>query len=388
MTYKKRICIVIHSRANYGRIKSLMRAVKKHDDLDLQLIVGSSAILEKYGNPLKLIEKDGFEPNATLHSILEGEKPITMAKSTGIGIIELSTHFENLKPDIVVTVADRFETMATAIAASYMNIKLAHTQGGEITGSIDESVRHAITKLAHIHFPATDQAKDNIIKLGENPDNVFMTGCPALDLLNDFDLKLSKNILDKYSGVGSEIDISKPYIIVLQHPVTTEFELALKHIEITLSAVKRITEEGLQTIFLWPNVDAGSGFIAKGIRKFRELNSLQKFRFYKNFTPEDYAVLLNNCKCIVGNSSSGLREGGFLGVPCVNIGKRQNARERCENVIDVENDQNKIYFAIKSQITKPKYKRSFLYGDGKSGEKIANILANHEFNIKKKLNYK
>ena len=208
-----------------------MKAVRNHNDLDLQLIVGSSAILERYGNPLQVIEKDGFKPSATLHSIIEGEKPITMAKSTGIGIIELSTHFENLKPDVVVTVADRFETMSTAIAASYMNIKLAHTQGGEITGSIDESVRHAITKLAHLHFPATEIAKHNIIKMGKNPDNVFMTGCPALDLLNDFDLKLSKNILKKYTGVGSEIDITKPYIMVLQHPVTTEFDLALKQIE-------------------------------------------------------------------------------------------------------------------------------------------------------------
>ena len=387
MKSKKKICVVVHSRANYGRIKSLMKAIKKHDDLKLQLIVGASAILQRYGNPLKVIKKDGFKPNVVLHSILEGETPVTMAKSTGIGIIELATHFENLKPDIVVTVADRFETMSTAIAASYMNIKLAHTQGGEITGSIDESVRHAITKLSHIHFPATDKARQNIIKMGENPDNVFMTGCPSLDLLNDISLELPEDILKDQTGVGDKIDINKPYIIVLQHPVTTEYHDAYKQIEITLKAIKRVIEKGMQVIFLWPNVDAGSADISKAIREFREENILKRLRFFKNFTPEDYGRLLNNCKCIVGNSSSGIREGGFLGVPCVNIGNRQDSRERSVNVIDVDHNETQIVKAVFSQIEKSRYDSSFLYGNGKSGELIADILSKKDFDIHKKLKY-
>ena len=326
-----------------------MRAVKNHDDHELPLIIVSTAVVERYGNPLKIINNDGFQPSGIIYSILEGETPITMAKSTGLGIIELSTHFNTLKPDIVLTVADRFETMSTAIAASYMNIKLAHTQGGEITGSIDESVRHAITKLSHIHFPATKVAMKNIIKMGENPENIFLTGCPSLDLLNDIDLTLNKNLLDKYSGVGHRIDLNKPYIIVLQHPVTTEFENSFRQIEITLNAVKKIVKEGFQAIFLWPNVDAGSGEISKGIRIFREENKFNSIQFFKNFRPEDYAILLNNCSCILGNSSSGIREGGFLGVPCINIGNRQNGRERSVNVIDVDHDENKYIKLLKNR---------------------------------------
>ena len=156
----RNVCVVVNSRANYGRIKSFMYHAQRSKVLDLQLIVGASALLYRFGSAIEVIKKDGFEPNAIVHSILEGETPTTMAKSTGLGIVELATHFENLKPDIVLTVADRFETLATAVASSYMNITLAHTQGGEVTGSIDESVRHAITKLAHIHFPATERAAE------------------------------------------------------------------------------------------------------------------------------------------------------------------------------------------------------------------------------------
>ena len=203
---KRKICVVVHSRANYGRIKTVMREISCHPSLELQLVVGSSALLERFGSAINNIRADGFKELATVSSIIEGENPTTMAKSTGLAIIELATHFENLKPDIVLTVADRFETLATAIASSYMNIPLAHTQGGEVTGSIDESVRHAITKLAHIHFPATERAKDFILRLGEDPSSVYLTGCPAIDLVAESDLKLDPDIFKKYGGVGEEIE--------------------------------------------------------------------------------------------------------------------------------------------------------------------------------------
>ena len=150
--------MVVNSRANYGRIKSVLLAIRENPKLELQLIVGASGLLQRFGSVVDVMRKDGFEPNATVYSIVEGETPTTMAKSTGLAIMELATQFENLKPDVVITVADRFETIATAIAASYMNIAVAHTQGGEVTGSIDESVRHAVTKLSHLHFPATKLA--------------------------------------------------------------------------------------------------------------------------------------------------------------------------------------------------------------------------------------
>ena len=159
---KKKIAIVIYSRANYARIKSVLIELRKKKKIELQIILGASALLDKYGNLEKIILKDNIKVAAKSYSIIEGNNPITMAKSTGLGIIELSQIFSSLKPDIVLTVADRFETMATAIAASYMNIPLAHTQGGEVTGSIDESVRHAITKLSHIHFPATKKSYEQV----------------------------------------------------------------------------------------------------------------------------------------------------------------------------------------------------------------------------------
>ncbi|MDP7164987.1 MAG: UDP-N-acetylglucosamine 2-epimerase, partial [Alphaproteobacteria bacterium] len=233
----RKICIVVNSRANYGRIKSVMRAVADHPELELQLIIGASALLYRFGNVHDIIRDDGFEPVATVYSIVEGETPTTMAKSTGMAIMELATQFENIAPDVVLTVADRFETMATAVAASYMNIPLAHTQGGEVTGSIDESVRHAVTKLSHLHFPATELARDNIIRLGEAPESVHMTGCPAMDVVAKIDLSLPTDIFERYRGVGANLDPTKPYLVVLQHPVTTEYGQGFAQINQTLAAV-------------------------------------------------------------------------------------------------------------------------------------------------------
>ena len=384
---KRKICVVVNSRANYGRIKSFLRAVTNHPDLELQLLVGASGLLYRFGEVINIMKEDGFEPSSVVYSIIEGETPTTMAKSTGLGIVELATHFENLKPDIVLTVADRFETMATAIAASYMNIPLAHTQGGEVTGSIDETVRHAITKLAHIHFPATSRAREFLIKMGEQDDSIHLTGCPAIDLLVDIDLTMTKEIFSTYGGVGVDIDPNKPYIVVLQHPVTNEYGQGFDQINETLKAVASFGQTGMQVVWLWPNVDAGSDDIAKGLRIFREEQKPDYIHFFKNFSPEDYARLINSSVCIVGNSSSGLREGAFLGIPCVNIGSRQRGRERAVNVTDVNYNDKEIREAIQKQINHGKYEKSNLVGSGDAGSKIASILATAEINIKKSLNY-
>lgn len=384
---KRKICVVVHSRANYGRIKSVMRAINNHSDLELQLLVGSSALLYRFGSVIDIIRGDGFKENAVVHSILEGETPTTMAKSTGMAITELATHFENLKPDIVVTVADRFETLSTAVAASYMNIALAHSQGGEVTGSIDESVRHAITKLAHIHFPATKRAKDYLLRMGEEKESVHLTGCPAIDLVAESDLNLPKDLFKRTSGVGDELTTNKDYIIVLQHPVTTEFGSGFKQIQETLDAVHKVSKTGMQIVWLWPNVDAGSDDISKGIRMFRDREEARNMHFYKNFTPEDYVLLLANASCIVGNSSSGLREGAFLGTPCVNIGSRQDGRERAANVIDVKYDSLEIKNAINQQLKHGRYSSSDLVGDGTAGKQIAEVLAATKLKIQKQISY-
>lgn len=380
----RKICVVVASRANYGRIKSVLQAIDSHSELELQLIVGASALLYRFGKVVDVIREDGFTVSAQIYSIVEGDNPTTMAKSTGLGIIELSTLFENLRPDIVLTVADRFETLSTAVAAAYMNIPVAHTQGGEVTGSIDESVRHAITKLSHLHFVATEKSRDRVIRMGEEPSKVFNTGCPAIDVIADIDLSLPTSFFDAYGGVGQSIDPAKPYLVVLQHPVTTEFGSGLAQINETLEAVRRIN---MQTAWLWPNVDAGSDDISKGLRMFRERHRELPLHFFRNFDVEDYARLIANAACLVGNSSSGIREGAFLGVPVVNIGTRQQNRERGDNVVDVNYDRDEIHAAVQRQIEHGPYVSQPLFGDGCSGKRIADLLATESLSVQKAITY-
>ena len=305
---QRKIAVVVASRANYGRIRSVLRAIDNHPKLELLLIVGASALLYRFGNVVELIEKDGFKIASKIYTVVEGETPTTMAKSVGLSIIELSTQFENLKPDIVLTAADRYETMATAIAASYMNIPVAHTQGGELTGSIDESVRHAITKLSHIHFPATELSKERLIKMGEDPNYIFNLGCPAIDEIAEIDMKLGFDFFNRSGGSGDTINQNKDYLVVLQHPVTTEYGKEAMNIEETIAAVKSLN---MQTVWLWPNIDAGSDDISKKLRQLA--NSVRRFplRLYRNFNMQDYTRLIYNSKCLVGNSSSGIRESAF-----------------------------------------------------------------------------
>ena len=179
---KRKICVVVTARPSYSRIKTALTAIQNHPDLELQLVIAGSALLDRYGNAVDFIERDGFPIAAQVFRVLEGENPTTMAKTTGLGVMELTNVFYNLQPDAVITIADRFETIATSIAASYQNIPLVHVQGGEVTGSIDEKVRHANTKLADLHLVCTADARERVIKLGEDPEKVIDTGCPSSDL--------------------------------------------------------------------------------------------------------------------------------------------------------------------------------------------------------------
>jgi UDP-hydrolysing UDP-N-acetyl-D-glucosamine 2-epimerase len=276
--------------------------------------------------------------------------------------------------------------MATAIAASYMNIPLAHTQGGDVTGSIDESVRHAITKLSHIHFPATEASLQRIVRMGEDPELIFNVGCPSIDLILDCDLKKDPQyIVDRPIGTGARLNTSEPFVMVLQHPVTTEYGDGIWQAEETLKAVHRLK---MQAIVFWPNSDAGSEDVACGIRRFRELQKdLDLFRFFINLPPEDFILLMHHAKCLIGNSSSFVREGTFLGTPVVNIGSRQSGRERGENVVDVPVNKENIYQAIQSQLQHGRYPQNYLFGKGGSGKKISKILEECEVNIQKKINY-
>ena len=378
----RKICFVIHSRANYARIKTAIRECSLRSDIEVQIVVGASALIDRFGDVVGVIGKDGFKVSEKLHTVVEGNEPVSMVKTTAMSLLSLSEVFYRTNPDIVVTVADRFETIATAIAASYMNIPLAHTQGGEITGSIDDNVRHAITKLAHIHFPATKKAKEVLINnLGENQECVFQVGCPSIDIARETQSETTKSIMTKYSGVGADLDFEKPYVLVSQHSDTLEYIKAKEQISATLDSINSLE---YQCIWLWPNMDSGSDFISKKLREFRERNQNGKIRFYKNFEPQDYINILRNSMCIVGNSSSGIREASYLGTPSVNVGDRQRGRVKLSNVIDVAYNSTDITDAIKSQILKRSYSQDLTYGDGTSGKQIAEILATCKLGVKKK----
>ncbi len=382
----RKVCVVVTARPSYSRIKTALRAIVEHPDLELQLVVAASALLDRYGNAVNVIKEDGFKIAAQVYMVLEGENPATMAKTTGLGLMELSTCFHNLKPDVVVTIADRYETLATAVAAAYMNIPVAHVQGGEVTGSIDEKVRHTVTKLADVHFVCTEKSAERVIRMGEDPKAVFVTGCPSIDLAAELceGPGLDFDPFEKYGGVGNGQDLTGGYLVVMQHPVTTEYELARQHITETLYAAKDI---GLPALVFWPNVDAGSDGTSNGIRAFREGENPLHFHFFKNMAPADFLKLIANSRSLVGNSSVGIRESSYLGVPVVNVGTRQAGRERGSNVIDVSYDRNEIVGAIRHHLGNGTYRRDPIYGDGQAGHRIADLLSKVPLTIEKRLTY-
>jgi UDP-hydrolysing UDP-N-acetyl-D-glucosamine 2-epimerase len=385
-TRTKKICVVVTARPSYSRIRTALKAIDEHPGLELQLVVAASALLDRYGSAIHSIERDGFPIRARVYMVLEGENLVTSAKSTGIGLSELATVFDNIEPDAVVTIADRYETLATAVAASYMNIPLVHVQGGEVTGSIDEKVRHSVTKLSNLHLVSTQLAAERVRKLGEDPATVHVTGCPSIDIADEVarDPVMDFDPFQKYGGVGPTTDLSNGYLVVLQHPVTTEYDEARHQVEETLYAVKDFS---LPVLWFWPNVDAGSDGTSKGIRVFREKESPRNFHLFRNMFPEDFLRLLCAATAIVGNSSVAIRECSYLGVPAVNIGTRQMGRERGHNVIDVGHERKEIADAIATHITRGKPKRDLLYGDGKAGVRIADCLAQAELTIEKRLTY-
>ncbi len=382
----RKVCIVIGSRANYSSIKSVCRAIKARPELELQIVVGASAVLDRYGAVEDIIKADGFEPSARVFMLIEGESPLTMAKSTGVGLMELPTVFDTLKPDVVVTVGDRFETMATALAAVYLNIPLAHTMGGELSGNIDETIRHAITKLAHIHFPACEDAAERIRRMGEEPEYVHMVGCPRIDLVSEIlEAGEPKNLRSIFKeGVGAGLDIDKPFVLVSQHPVTYEFGSGEAQITATLDAAQEL---GLPAIVLWPNADAGSEDVSRGIRKYRERNRNLAMHFFKNLRIDHYVWLMRKTACLIGNSSSGIREGAFIGTPAVNIGSRQDGRQRGSNVVDVANDPQSIMAGLQTAMVRGRQPCEPIYGDGRAGERIAETLAGRPIRLQKRMTF-
>ncbi len=383
LNFLKNVCIVVASRANYGRVRSVIHAVHNHPQLNLQLIVNGSAVLERFGNISKIIRAEGIPIEKEFFHMVEGGNPISQSLSTGLGLIELSHAFRELKPNIVLTIADRFETMATAIAASYQNIPLGHIQGGEVSGNIDELVRHSISKLSHYHFPSTELSMERLIKLGEERSRILLSGCPSLDLIVSQSLSLD-SLINMPAGVGSLFDYDKPFILMIFHPETEDYDLGDKRVSILLDVLSEID---IQKLVLWPNIDSGTDLVSKTIRRFREKGKSSSFTYYKNLTPQNYNILLNNAKLCVGNSSSFIRECSFLGTPSIITGIRQFGREHSDNAIFSGYDREELINNLENQLNHGKYKKSNLFGDGKTADRIANFISNTDLNIRKKITF-
>ena len=384
---KRKICVVLTTRGNYAKMKSVIEGILAAPDLELQLILGGMVVLEKYGRILHSPGRMNLPVDKTINFVIEGETLDTMAKSSGLAVSEFSNAFADLKPDVVMVIADRFECLPIAMAAAYMNIVVAHVEGGEVSGSIDESIRHAITKLAHMHFPASAEAALRIEKMGEDPTAIYLVGGTSMDVIRNIDLENMNPVLayQKEYGMGPIIElVPEKYLVVIQHPVTTEYEQNLLHIQETIAALETLR---LPTLWILPNMDAGSDGINKGIRMFREKKSPDYIHFFKSLPIEYYAPVLKNAACILGNSSSGIREAAYLGTPTINIGSRQNGRERGLNVIDVDNDRGQIVKAVNNQLVHGRYQPDFLYGDGFASEKIIDALRKHPLEIQKVITY-
>ena len=382
----RKVCVLTGSRSEYGILRPVLFAITESESLDLSIIVTGMHLSPQYGYTISDIEKDGFLIDAKVDMMLDSSSGISMAKSVGIGIIGLSQALEMLQPDIVLIAGDRIEPLAIAIATTYMNIPLGHIHGGDKSfgGHADDSVRHAITKLAHVHFAVSNESANRIIKLGEDPSKVFVVGAPALDTILNERL-LRKNELCKKYGLNPTI----PLLMVVQNPVSREVDTAPDQMRETMEALVNIKQ---QTVIIYPNSDMG------GRKMIEVINEYHNFPFLKivtNMPHRDYLSLMKVSSAIIGNSSSALIEAPSFKLPAVNIGSRQEGRERADNVIDVPYERNLIISAINTVMFDKKFinrvkKSKSPYGDGTAGKKIIKILTEIELNIdilKKKITY-
>lgn len=368
------VASVVTTRSQYARVKSVYQSLHTDSRIDFRLIVSGGALVHRFGALTETIEAAGIEIEKEIHTLLDGGKPVTQAKTTGMGLIEFATELADIDPDVLLTSGDRHETMATTLAASYLNVPVVHLEGGELTGSIDDKVRHATTKMADYHIVSTERASRIVRKLGEPENRVFHTGCPSIDICQEI-VAEGRDDYDPqqdYGGVGSEVDASDDYIVVQYHPLPNDYASNYEKTRILLRAYDRLD---VPAFWFWPNMDAGTDQVSKAIREFREQKEPDDVHFFINLEPHDYLTLVNNAACVVGNSSVGIRECSYFGVPTVNIGERQQARERGPNVLDVPCEEDRIVIAIREQLDKGRYPSSELYGSGNAADRITEILA-------------
>ncbi len=379
------VCVVLVDRANYGRLKPVMHAVQAHPDLHLQVLAAGTLVLERFGRPVDLVESHGFSIDGELFLELEGSTPTTMAKSVGFGTVEFASEFQRLRPDVVLLIGDRYEALAAAIAAAYMNICLVHVQGGEVSGSIDESARHAISRFAQFHVPSTERSRDYLLRMGERAETILTVGCPSSDLVGDVPPLTDASILNG-RGSGAMIDPTRPFMLVVFHPTTTEHGTELPQMEELLAGLAELRE---QTVLLWPNIDAGSDHISRSIRAYRDRHhhDVPWLRTLINLSPEEYLQVLAAASCAIGNSSSFVRDASFFGTPVVLLGNRQRGRETTDHVARAMVERNAIVKVVRERLALGRHAPSTLYGDGQVSARIANAVASLEPYIQKRLSF-
>ena len=381
-TRKRRICFPITSRAYYGRSQLLIRKLHHHPAIDLELMLGGSILLDKYSRHVADdIKEGGFTISASLFNVIEGGNHVAMAKTACLTALEVTNTLYTADPDVVVVCGDRFEQLAIAMAAAYLNKTIAHIEGGDLTGSIDESVRHAITKLAHIHFVTNDDAKRRVLTMGENPAYVFNTGSLDVERASCVDADITTEELSGY-GVGHDVDVTTPFLTVIQHPVTTESSNR-QHLETTFRALATFD---LPIVWFWPNPDAGTGEMAETLRHFREHHeaATERMRFITNVPADQFIALLKRTACVVGNSSAGIKECSFLGTPVVDVGGRQQGRLSAENVIRTGYDVDGVRAAVKQQLAHGRYAPSHLYFKPNASQSMVDVLTSVELYTQKR----
>lgn len=343
----RRVACVITARPSYSRIKSALASLRLRPDVQLRIVAAASSLVTRYGCVVDQIRADGFEIAAEVPSVIDGDTLADSALSTGVLLTQMAGTLDRLKPDVVVTIADRHETLATAIAASYQHIPLCHIQGGEITGSIDDKVRNAVTQLADIHCVSSEQAAVRVNRMKPGAE-IHVTGCPSIDIAREA-LRLGP--------------LGDPGFVVLQHSVTDEADKAAEQMQTTVDALK-----GWKSTFFWPGEDAGNGAMAKVLRQ-------AGIKAIRNLPPVEFLRTLMAADALVGNSSVGIRECAYLGVPVVDIGTRQQGRQRAGNVFEAPHDKAAIrQVASYARLYRGKLATSDLYGDGKAGQRIADVL--------------
>ncbi len=362
----KTILIVIERRADYSRYRPVMELLKEDPEFAIHLVVTGINLLPGHGEDIEKFKADGFEVNDTIEMFTEDSPDTGAEMSRGIARVMsgVTDILERVKPDLVLTGFDIGANFATTVAAAHMNIPVAHIQGGEVTGNIDESLRHAMSKFAHIHFPATEDAKQRLIAMGENPEHIFVVGCPSLDVLMNAP-EIPREKLEGQFGV----DLQKPTVILIQHAVTSENDQSGKQIQETLAA---LAEVDTQVIAILPNNDAGFSKIIESAKS-------SNIHWHESLDVETFANLYRHISAIVGNSSSGIHEAATFHVPTINIGNRQQGRQRPDSVIDVPNAKDEIVAALNKALFDEEYRTSVQsmhnpFGDGKSAPKIYDVL--------------